>query len=503
MKQLFRRIPPDSSNKTASKLKAVNVMRRTAAIIFLALMASLLPAMPASARGLTLEVEGRYQNPGGVISIYGAAEPGAEVSIVVTSMMGEVILNTTVKADEDGSYTLQLTLEENATPGVYRVSAISDGESAEGSFTVTISALETIAERLIQIANRSRLRVEALMERLNSSGVEIPEEALEHYQHGVDALNKAVEALRDGRAEDSIRYAMEALREFREALRILLSEMPTTAAEDVAEEMRCLKMAIERAYSFLERMEEMADRLEDEGYNVSEVREMLDEARMHLEEAERLISDGEVEEAARELAAARGLLGRAWAYLHKLMMGVRERRIVRFLNHTERRIEALKMRIETLRGRVPEEKLDRCLRRLERVEEKLERMRTRVEEREMRGIVAELDNATSEMVRALGEVEGDYSRLLMEVDRLQAKMLILNETARRIALRGGNPTEIREEVERAKMKLREMTQHLRERREAVRRIVKHLSEHREEMAKYAERLRERIEKTSKTSRTHR
>ncbi|RLI19082.1 hypothetical protein DRO49_01220, partial [Candidatus Bathyarchaeota archaeon] len=102
-----------------------------------------------------------------------------------------------------------------------------------------------------------------------------------------------------------------------------------------------------------------------------------------------------------------------------------------------------------------------------------------------------------------GEVEGDYSRLLMEVDRLQAKMLILNETARRIALRGGNPTEIREEVERAKMKLREMTQHLRERREAVRRIVKHLSEHREEMAKYAERLRERVEKTSKTSRTHR
>ncbi|RLI05238.1 hypothetical protein DRO24_06060, partial [Candidatus Bathyarchaeota archaeon] len=92
---------------------------------------------------------------------------------------------------------------------------------------------------------------------------------------------------------------------------------------------------------------------------------------------------------------------------------------------------------------------------------------------------------------------------LREMDRLQAKMLTLNATARGIALRGGDATEIREEAERAKMRLRSMIEHLRERRENVRRIVRHIIQHREELTKYAEKLRERAEETSKTSQTHR
>jgi len=478
-------------------------MRRLMAILILALVTAMLPVNPASAQGLTVEIEGKYQNPGGVVSIHGSARPGAEVSIVVTSALGVVILNTTVEADEDGCYSLELFLQANATPGLYKVSAYSDGESVERSFTVTISSLETIAEKLIRIANMSRMKVETLMERLNDSGVEIPEEAVESYENGVETLSKAVEALKGDDPSGAIEYALKSLEGFRAAMGILFEEAPRTTAEDLAEKMRILKTAIERAYSFLERVEELADRLEGEGYDVSEARSLLEEARTHLEEAERLLSDGEVDDAARELASARGLMGRAWGYLHKLMADVREKRIERFLNHTERRIEALKARVEALRGRVPDEKLDRCLERLDRVEERLERIREHLREREMGAIVEELYNASRDMGRALGEVEGDYSRLLREMDRLQAKMLTLNATARGIALRGGDATEIREEAERAKMRLRSMIEHLRERRENVRRIVRHIIQHREELTKYAEKLRERAEETSKTSQTHR
>ncbi len=337
--------------------------------VILILLTLLLPVLPTSAAGLTLEIEGRYQSPGGAVMIHGSTEPLVNVSLVVISSLGETLLNTTIEADEEGEYSITLTLGVDVPPGIYQVYVEAEGETAEGSFTV-VSALNTLAENLINIANRSRGEVEAMLDQLSQAGVEIPEEAMEGYETALTALEEALKALEEGELDSAIEEAMEALKHFKEALQHLSEEVPPPPAEAAAEEIRGLRVAIERAYEFAERVRDLAEKLE-EGYEVGEALSLLEEAEAHLAEAERLLEEGDVDGAARELAWARGLLGRAWALLQVAMTPVREMRIGRFLNHTEKRIEALKARIEALRDEIPEEKLNRSLEKLEEVADSL------------------------------------------------------------------------------------------------------------------------------------
>ena len=498
---MFQRIPAGSSNTTIPHFLGGGDMRRLMSILVLVLMAMALPAIPASAEGLTVEVEESYQNPGGIISIDGMADPLANVSLVVTSSFGETILNTTIQADREGYFSLSLTLEVNATPGVYRVEVAAEGEIAEDRFIVVLLSLDALAERLIDIANRCRAHLEELIQRLNASGVEIPEEALKSYEEGVDALEKAIDAFEEGDMDTAIEYAMEALKHFREALQHLSQYTTGVVAEDVAEKLRGLKRAIDRAYRFLERVEELAKRLEEEGYDVSEVWSLLEEAKRHLMEAERLLEEGDIDGAARELASARGLLGRAWAYLHGLMTPVRERRIERFLNHTKRRIRVLLVRVEALRDMVSAEKVDRCLRRLEGVEERLESVWSRVEERELGRAVDELEEASQELDDALEEVEGGYSRLLKEMDRVQARMLTLNATVKALRIMGVNETEVELELEKAEKELESMEKRLTSGKTKIKEAVKRMESYKSEMAKYVERLKEKVESWRKPSTT--
>lgn len=451
--------------------------------ITLFLLAMILSAIPASSQQVSLEIEGNYYPPGGVVRIYGTTDPGANISLVVTSSLGEVLLNITMVADTVGNYTFDFTLETDAPPGIYTVSVSIDDEVETETFTVILSALETLTEQLIEVANNSRLQVEKEIQRLNETGLEILGKALEHYEEGLEALNESLEELGKGEFDDAIEEAMEALRSFKKALLLLSVKAPKVRGEEEAERIRGLEVAIERAYEFLERVEELAEDLMEREYDVSDIEGNLTEAYENLENATMLVEEGEVDGAARELGEAREILGRTWAQLHTLMSSVRMNRVERFMNHTQIRIEALKRRLEALRDRIPEEDVEECLEALQNVEKRLRRIRGHITFGELEEALEELEETSEDIEEALEEVEGRWSIFLSEVDRLQAKMLMLNHTARFLMKKGLDISEFEEEMEEMEDEMEEIMERLRERKERIEEVMEEVIERRREIRK--------------------
>ena len=111
--------------------------RKFAAFALIALL--VLPALGVAmgAASLTVaSVEASYES-GEEVEIYGSANPGSNVTVVVVvNATLETVCNVTVTADEDGNYSCGFQLPVDASEGVYNVTASADGETAQASFSV-------------------------------------------------------------------------------------------------------------------------------------------------------------------------------------------------------------------------------------------------------------------------------------------------------------------------------------------------------------------------------
>ena len=87
---------------------------------------------------------------GGAVTVSGkGCSPGAEVTITVTEAAasdrapGDVILTTTVIADENGAFTVTFEIPEGTPVGRYRVSASCDGTEVAASFIDVVDPATT------------------------------------------------------------------------------------------------------------------------------------------------------------------------------------------------------------------------------------------------------------------------------------------------------------------------------------------------------------------------
>lgn len=211
------------------------------------------------------------------------------------------------------------------------------------------------------------------------------------FEDGVSILEDARGSFEKGNYEDAISKAMEVLAIFREVFRNI-NRILCSAKIKSREIMdgQGLIVAMNLALNRVERLEKLAEALNEKGVDVSDVMGLLNQARgkLSIDEARKLIEQGDVSTVARNLAEANRLIAEA----------------SRILNAKNRRLiaERVKQYLERLRAKVRER-----LREMGVTEEELfrgwnfeefwstqwealERIRSRIEERRFNDILSDL-----------------------------------------------------------------------------------------------------------------
>ena len=255
---------------------------------------------------------------------------------------------------------------------------------------------------------------------------------------------------------------------------------------EAAEKALGLKVAIERAFIFIGRVNSTADRLEDEGYTIDPaIRDRLEEANNSLTALKENLEYAEIstEEAAQELARIREFLGQTMGLLRSTAIKEHnEDRAVRFLGQVQNRIQGLNVAISKLQERLGAAKTERAREALGKVAEKLSGIRDLLAEGNVEDAVNDLDGVVEGIDDGLDQLDGeDTSTVLKTMNRLEAKIRVLNATAERLAKKGADTSEIKEELRNAEALLSEMMDLLEEGdTEAAETLLEEAEEHLEE-----------------------
>jgi len=270
---------------------------------------------------------------------------------------------------------------------------------------------------------------------------------------------------------------------------------------EVTENAMSLKAAIERAYDFICKIEATVERLKEEGYEVQDFEAYLIEAKTHLEEAlTRAFNLFDIDAANQELLKARGILDQTMVLLHSTAkIEVKAKKAERFLQQVENRINSLEEKIDKLQHRL--EKGQPVLAALRSTKMKLMRIRERLVAGNVEDAVDELSDAVEEIEESVDELNGGgISVILKGMNHIEAKMHVLNATAKRLRKKGLDTSEVEEELQSAKALLEEMMTLLEEGdTEAAEELLEEVKEHLEEIQEvtHGKNRSKNVEKTKK------
>lgn len=310
---------------------------------------------------------------------------------------------------------------------------------------------ETAAERLVEHVEDVMERLEEALERL---GEEVPEAAEDSYDMGVNDLEAAFALLEDGNYTGASSKAREAFRHFSKAfkaIRELMAEEESSGEEEDAEEMLGLKVAIERAYVYLDRVNETLRRLSEEMEEVSEVEELLERARMHLDYARGNFPSGDYDVSVSEFTEARRLLGSANALLHRLILEYKRAKAAQYMEHVRAQIWNLNGTLQRLQEQLEKGRLARVWAVLNATSSHLQRLQERLRHygagEDVGDALDELEDAVEEMGESLDDLnEEDIGEQLRSINRVQAWIQAMNVTWNRLSRRGEDASEIQERI---------------------------------------------------------
>ncbi len=273
-------------------------------------------------------------------------------------------------------------------------------------------------ERLLKILEKSETQVKKILERMEREGIPIPEASREKFEEGLSLVQEAIQ-LRDqadyGEADEK---AVDAMEEFEEALKIAGEEAPpeTSDIEAAAEKAIGLKRAIERAYNFADKVEALANKAQGD---VTTIRENIKEAKNHLKNAEAFQRAGEPDEAARELARARGILGRSMGEVHKISKGFKGKKAENFLKQTEKRLSKLEEKNEKLLQNVPPQEKAKVTDAIQDARDSIQEIRRKIEAGDVDEAVedlVELKNYLKSVHKMLNSIKRNYRKSLGETE---------------------------------------------------------------------------------------
>jgi len=323
----------------------------------------------------------------------------------------------------------------------------------------TVVDYEALAERLMFQLEKGRERVERAFE---DRDLEIPEAARDEYSLGVEALNETRELISSGDYQAAAQVARGALNHFGDAYRIFREHIQATEEPEETDEPtfneteRGLKVAIERAYMYLGRLNATVVSLKGEGYDVSAVLEMLRKAWTYMVEAEAQIEEGELRNAARALATARETLGQSNGLMNSTVKAYKERRVQQFMAQVQNNIRNINGTIERLQTSLEAGRTNQVRAVLSTVEMKVQGLQERLTSGNLDVSLDELHAAVNSINDGLNELDGETATQIRAMNMVEAKMQALNASAIRISQRYANYSDVQGEVDALLSRTREM-----------------------------------------------
>ena len=401
MKQVFRDVPPGSSNSTPPSVYTVRSVTTRRVLALLLAMVILVPT----------------------VSVSGAASlaPRAVVTSSVISDFNSLISN----------------VDPNATVVDY----------------------EALAEKLLFQLEKGWEKVVRVFEERD---LEIPEAARAEYRLGVESLNETRALISSAEYQAAAHLARGALNHFGNAYQIFREHVQATEEPEETDEPsfneteRGLKVAIERAYTYLGRLNATVVSLEGEGYDVSAILEMLRKAWTYLGGAEAHIEEEDLRTAARELATARETLGQANGLMNSTVKAYKERRTQQFMAQVQSNIRNINGTLERLQTSLEAGKTNQVRAVLSTVEMKVQGLRERLASGNLDVSLDELHAAVNSINEGLDGLDGETATQIRAMNMVEAKMQALNASAVRISQRYANYSGVQAEVEALLTRNREM-----------------------------------------------
>ncbi len=352
-----------------------------------------------------------------------------------------IVCAATIKPYKVEGSTLAVSVVQatNATVVAYKGIALSAN--------VTVRNYEKITENLLAQLVRNQERIEAFIEKLGD--VEIPEDVRESFSKGVNTTEEAKALFEEGDNEGAAEKAYEAMRYFADAFKKLhetLPEEPEEAVEVEAERARGLKVAIERAFEYLDRVNTTVQNLDDD-IDISPVMDELEKAKRLLEEARGYLDAGGIDTVARALAAARVTLGSANGLFNSMIKKQKENKAERFIVQVSANIRNINGTLDHLRERLEEGKTSSVKNVLNTTARKIERLRERLKEEGIDELLEELKDAVDDIDDSLDELDDNNTAAqLKEMNRIHSRIQVLNATALKLERKGLNNTKVKAEI---------------------------------------------------------
>jgi len=172
------------------------------------------------------------------------------------------------------------------------------------------------------------------------------------------------------------------------------------------------------------------------------------EAKYFLDQASAYLDDNEFNLAARNLAAARNILGRVNGLLNSMAKAHKVTMINRFMEQVEHRIEGIVNKVDKLSGRLGEGKAKEVRAAMGHAWGNISQMGDNPSDDEVNDAIDSLEYTTEGINEALGTLDGYTSNIniLEAMDRLEAKIRVLNATSQRLTRKGLDTSDVDAEL---------------------------------------------------------
>ena len=272
------------------------------------------------------------------------------------------------------------------------------------------------SEEILKILEISKIQIETILNKLKEESASIPETSRDKFKEGITLSNEAIQLREQGNFEKANEKAIEAMEKYEDALQIadegLLPD--SLEEEEVAQKAIGLENAIDRAYYFADKIDDLALKVEGEGHSITTIKENIENAETHLETAKAFLESGEIDEAARELAKARGILGRSMGGIHKISKDIKGKKTDNFLKQSEKRLSKLEEKIEKSLSNVPSEDKIEVVAALQHARNRILEIKERIESGEVDKAVEDLvefKNYLKQDNKLVNDVKKDHRRI--------------------------------------------------------------------------------------------
>jgi chromosome segregation ATPase len=315
-----------------------------------------------------------------------------------------------------------------------------------------------VADALFALLESAKNEVDALFDGLSQEGGTIPEVAQESYDEAMALWGGAQTHYDEEEYDIAEEKATEALNEFGEAAEEISEiEDDEDEEDEVDEETETaieLGVHLERAEDRLDKLWEIVQSLEDEGFEVNEVFGILEMAETRHGEAMEQFNIGDFEASEESLSIVMKMLGQATGFIHSTSNQIKKGKAEKFITKTMVRLVNLQNRVIKLlesKG-VSQEDLDLINGLFGEIIDQLETLDLDLDEENLEDIVDELDDLVEDVddiIEDEDDIDDDTAEILEDIEEIEYKLSEYDERVTELENTGKDVTILRELIEEA------------------------------------------------------